>query len=336
MDKDQGAQVVSVAFIVPTLRRPEFLRKCLASIEAQSLKSANVLVGIRLDDPVSITVVNEFVDQIGVRSIEAKGIGVVGSMSSCLTEAKEEFIALVDDDVELPLHWLETMIGHLRQHTDVLAAAGRDSLQDYPEMRRKERRVNDVGTSHWYGRLTGNHHRGGGNPRRVDILRGSNCLFRGSFLREVGFETRLRGTGAQVNWELALAFQAMRRGMRFFYNPTIEVIHHAAPRLDRDVLHRGGFEERATGNNAFNETFVTKQWAPGIRRWTGLFYQIAIGSAHAPGVLHVVRQLLNRDKHIYARAVSTIKGRIQALLPLQAQPLPTVNHESYGDIAGPP
>ncbi len=303
----------SVSLIIPTLRRPDFLRRCLAAVAAQTVLPTQVLVGVRSDDAPSVAVVQEFSYRLPLRVVAAEGVGVIGSMSSCLAEATEECIALSDDDVELPPEWLETMLRHLQEQPGIVAVGGRDLLQDHPEMRRTEKRLSEVGTFHWYGRMTGNHHRGGGKARRVDILRGSNCLFHGDFLREVGFEKRLRGLGAQVNWELALAFQARRRGKSFFYDPDVGVVHHASPRFDRDSLHRGGFDATGTSDNAFNETFVTVCYAPGFRKWMALAYQMAIGSSLAPGVLHGLRQILTLQPKLLPRLQATVSGRSQAL-----------------------
>ena len=307
------SQANSVAFIVPTLKRPDFLERCLASIEAQTCSATSVLVGIRQDDESSQAVVRDFAARLPVRAVQANGVGVIGSMSSCLAETTQDFVALVDDDVELPPHWLKTMLGHLGEHPDILAVAGRDFLQDHPEERRTEARVLDVGRIHWYGRITGNHHRGAGRPRSVDVLRGSNCLFRGPFLREAGFEQRLRGKGAQVNWELALAFQARRRGSRLFYDPNVEVLHHAAPRFDNDIVHRGGYDKRAVSDMAFNETFVTREHGRGFHRIAAISYQILVGSPACPGLVHFVKHACKKSPHIFERLVVTARGRMEAL-----------------------
>ena len=102
---------VQVALIVPTLRRPDFLYRCLRSLESQRTShSIEVLIGIRADDDVSRPVVRKFSDTLRIRQVEAKGVGVVGSMNSCLGQAQAEFIGFVDDDVELTPHWVEIMI----------------------------------------------------------------------------------------------------------------------------------------------------------------------------------------------------------------------------------
>ncbi len=307
-------QPASVTFIVPTLKRPDYLRKCLASIEAQTVRAGRVLVGVKQEDGFSRAVVDEFVARVQVRIIEARGVGVVGSMSSCLQEADGDFVALVDDDVELPSAWLGTMLEHLECNPDIVAAAGRDFLQDHPKMRQFESRVMNVGRIYWYGRITGEHHRGAGTPRKVDVLRGSNCLFRGAFLRETGFEPGLRGQGAQVNWELALAFHAMRKGAHFLYDPTVEVLHHAAPRHDGDSIHRGTFNPLGTLHSAFNETFVTVRHAPGLHKLTALSYQLMVGSSLAPGLFHFLKDVFKRDPDQVARWIATLRGRWEAAL----------------------
>jgi GT2 family glycosyltransferase len=302
----------SVSIIIPTLRRPEHLARCLASLVHQTKPANEVLVGIRADDHSNDDVLKTYRAQLPVRAVEAKGVGVVGSMNSCLLEASGDYIALLDDDVELPPNWIERMAGHIRSDSDVYAAGGRDFLQDHPEMRRNEPVTEDVGRFYWFGRITGNHHRGGGKARKVDILRGSNFMLRGDFLREVGFETDLRGKGAQVNWELALALQARQRGAKFIYDPEVEIIHHVGPRYDTDNIHRGGFDFAGTVDIAFNETLVLLKHARGLFWLTANLWQVLVGSAVCPGLLHIFRQLLPKRSRLLRRTVATALGRLGA------------------------
>jgi GT2 family glycosyltransferase len=302
----------SVSFIVPTLKRPEFLRRCLASLAEQEVSPSEVLVGIRSDDELSLAVLPEFCNRLIVKQVVAEGVGVVGSMNSCLAAARCPFIGIVDDDVELPPHWLSRMLAHLRDHPDVLGVGGRDLLQDDPPRRRSEKLRLDVGQLHWFGRISGNHHRGGGRPREVDLLRGSNCLYRADFLRTVGFETNLRGQGAQVHWELALGLEAKKRCKRLFYDPETEVIHHVAPRLDNDQLHRGRFSYEATVDLAFNETFVVLEHGTGPFRFMVPLWQLAVGSPTCPGFANVVRGVVTRRGAVWKRTRATIEGRYLA------------------------
>jgi GT2 family glycosyltransferase len=315
-DLENGAEV---SLIVPTLRRPEFLDRCLRSLSLQSSPPSEVLVGIRADDDLSPPVLTKFVNCLRVKAVEAKGVGVVGSMNSCLAQAKGHLIGFIDDDVELPPDWLERMIFHLKNHPDVLGSGARDLLQDHPEMRRQEPRTLDVGRLHWFGRITGNQYRGSGNPRKVDVLRGSNCLFRGEFLKSVGLEETLRGQGAQVHWEMALALQARRQGKCLFYDPDIEVLHHVAPRLDADQIHRGRFSYDATVDLAFNETIVLLKYAGSLFRFTALLWQLLVGSPQCPGAAILVRSALALKPVGFPKIRATLKGRLLAwLLYLQS------------------
>jgi GT2 family glycosyltransferase len=305
-------RTIPVSFIVPTLRRPDFLRRCLGSIATQTSLPAEILVGIRADDELSRPVIEEFSSNLAVRAIEAKGVGVVGSMNSCLAESNREFVGFADDDVELPPTWFERMVHHLQTNPNVLGTAGRDLLQDHPEMRRIEALKSDVGRLHWFGRVTGNHHRGGGKPREVDLLRGSNCLYRGNFLRSEGFDEDLRGQGAQVHWELALALEVRKRGKRLFYDPEIEVIHHVAPRLDPDQIHRGRFSYDATVDLAFNETFMILKHASGVFRITGPVWQLLVGLPSSPGVAQFIRGALKSRSPEWEKLLATLNGRYLA------------------------
>jgi GT2 family glycosyltransferase len=307
-------EMTRVSLIVPTLRRPDFLHRCLRSLAAQTLRPTEVLVGIRADDDLSRSILRMSSDTLEIKGIDAKGVGVVGSMNSCLAEAQGHLIGLVDDDVELPPDWLERMMYHLENHPDVLGASGRDFLQDHPGMRRSEPRTSDVGRLYWCGRITGNHYRGGGMPRKVDLLRGSNCLFRGGFLRSVGFDESLRGQGAQVHWELALALQVRRRGKRLFYDPGIEVLHHVAPRMDTDQIHRGRFSYNATVDLAFNETLVILKHGSGVFRITALLWQLLVGSPACPGIAALVRSAIQSKPLGFLKIRPTLEGRFQALL----------------------
>ena len=114
----------SVSVIIPTLRRPEHLARSLDSLVRQTRKAGEVLVGIRSDDHSNDQVLEKFQNQLPVRSVEAKGVGVIGSMASCLREATGDYIALLDDDIELPPNWIERMVGHIRGDSGVLGAGG--------------------------------------------------------------------------------------------------------------------------------------------------------------------------------------------------------------------
>jgi len=274
------------------------------------------------DDSESEDVLAEFLDSLPVQRATAAGVGVVGSMNSCLRLCQANYIALVDDDVELPPEWIGYLLTHLNENPKAVAAGGRDLLMDHPKMRASEPLVDDVGRISCWGRVTGNHHRGGGKARKVDILRGSNCLYRGDFLRTVGFEKGLAGKGAQVNWEIALALQARQEGWTMIYDPQVQVIHYVAPRLDSDTVHRGLFHYQSIADIAHNETFVVLKHGRGFTRFMAILWQLVIGSQTCPGVLRLPQLLINSARPIVPRYSATLRGRILSLVTL----LRGINH----------
>lgn len=304
---------VNVQFIVPTLKRVHFLKLCLDALLGQTIIPTKILVGVRPDDVESIQVVDAYVRMGTVKRIDAKGVGVIGSMTSCLQEADGEFIGLVDDDVELPLDWVEKMLAHMHTYSDVVGCAGRDMLQDAPEMRAQEPLTMDVGRIHWYGRITGNHHRGGGIARKVQVLRGSNILFRGEFLRKASFEQNLRGQGAQVNWELALAFQVAQNRKAMLYDPATEVLHYTAPRYDSDLVHRGVFTQKAIADMSYNECLVTLNHAPTLLKFKVVLWQFLVGTKPSPGIVNAALLILSRTKEARYCILGAFEGRVAAL-----------------------
>lgn len=303
----------NIDIIIPTLKRPDHLRRCLEALKKQTTPADQILVGVRSDDTLTPEVIREFDSVLPVRAVEVCGVGVVGSMNSCLAKCEDTWIVLLDDDVEIPPHWIATMLKHVRSSPDVVGASGRDMLMDYPEMRRTEPLVEDVGNVHWFGRVTGGHHHGGGKPRQVQVLRGSNCLFRGDFLRKCGFESGLRGKGAQVNWELALGLQAKAQNLKMIFDPTVKIIHNVAPRHDGDTVHRGIFNFEGTSDIAYNETFVALKHGKGLVRWTIPLWQALVGSHVCPGLARAADFVLRPKSQPAQRFAATISGRLAAL-----------------------
>ena len=138
-------------------------------------------------------------------------------------------------------------------------------------------------------------------------------MLRGDFLREAAFETELRGKGAQVNWELALALQARQKGATFVYDPKVQIIHHVGPRFDDDTIHRGGFNVASIVDIAFNETLVVLKHGRGLFRITGLAWQVLVGSAICPGILHFLRQLAKRKPDVFSRFRASMYGHRMAV-----------------------
>ena len=82
--------------------------------------------------------------------------------------------------------------------------------------------------------------------------------------------------------------------------------------IDSDSIHRGGFDFAGTVDIAFNETLVLLKHGRGLFRLAANLWQLLVGSAVCPGLLHVFRQLLSNRSHLLSRVAATVRGRLEA------------------------
>lgn len=278
----------TVSVVLPTYRRPEMLRLCLAALTRQTLAPLEICVGRRVDDAESAEVLAEF--GLLTRGVVREAVvgadgNLVTSMNAALALTTSELVALTDDDAEAPADWLKRLASYFSDAT-IGGVGGRDWQ---PRERWNER---EVGVLRWWGKVVGNHHLGIGPPRDVELLKGVNCCFRGAWLRSIGFDERLRGTGNVSHWEMHLCFAARRVGSRLVYDPSITVDHHIADRLDGDVNARGGFDRNSFQDGAFNGSLALLEHLPSTRRRAFRFWQFWLGTRSDPGVAQAVRLLL--------------------------------------------
>ncbi len=293
---------MKISVIIPTYRRPDYLARALRGLGAQRRPADEIVLGTRAGDEDT----RRFLEDgngpdLPWRKVVNAIPGVVASMQAAAADTTGEVVCLLDDDAEPLPDWIERIEGHFTTRPRLGMLGGRDLLQDHPELRRQEPLTRQVGLLTWYGRMVGNHHRGTGGYRLVDSLKGCNAAVRGPLLRQLGFEGRLRGAGAQVHWEVALCLDVAAAGWEVAYDPDLQVIHHIAPRFDADQLHRGRFSAEALYDMVWNEHFVVHSRCPAARRTAYRLWSLLVGSADAPGFVHLLRALRRRDPHLAVR-----------------------------------
>lgn len=298
---------MNLSVIIPTYRRPQDLCRCLVALEAQTRPADEVLVVLRSSDEETQYFLAGHQTSLPLRRVCVDVPGVVAAMSAGLAEAGGDIIALTDDDTAPYPDWLERIEAHFAADPKVGGVGGRDwQANDH-----RSRSV--VGKVQWHGRVVGNHHLGVGEARVVDVLKGANCAYRAGPLREIGFESRLRGEGAQAHWELALGLAMRRTGWKLIYDPAVAMDHFIAQRFDEDVNHRGYFNASGLRDVVYNETLILLTFLPPIRRFAFLAWAFLVGTLTDPGPLQVPRLLVRRDKHLWDRLCATCTGRMAAL-----------------------
>jgi glycosyltransferase involved in cell wall biosynthesis len=304
-----------LSVLVPSFRRPEALQRCLAALAAQSRAPDEVVVGVRRGDVATAAVVAAACAAgWPVRAATTAAPGVVAAMQAALDVATGDVIALTDDDSRPRAGWTEGLLACLAAAPDIGGAGGRDWQ---PFERGDAQRV---GVVQWFGRVIGNHHLGAGAARSVDVLKGVNCAYRAPLLRAVGFDTRLRGAGAQQHWELGVCLPLRRAGWRLMYDPMIAVDHDVAPRHDADLLHRGIFAEAPLVDAVHNETVALTEGRGGVARTAFVLWAFLVGTGEAPGAAQLVRLLLQGDALAVRRWRATLAGRIAGLATARQTP----------------
>ncbi|MGC4030162.1 MAG: glycosyltransferase family 2 protein [Tepidisphaeraceae bacterium] len=314
MSESSPANSPSVSVVVPTWRRPEHLRVCLAALARQTLMPARVIIVIKSDDAATMELLRETETPWQSLHVETVVEPVSGNfltqLNAGVAATTEPFVALTDDDSEPHADWLERIVAHFADDT-VAGVGGRD-WQPYE---RGNRAV--VGKVSWFGRVTGNHHLGCGPARDVDVLKGVNFCFRGEIIRRIRFDPRLRGRGNVTHGELALCLAIRREGWRLIYDPAIGVDHHVAPRHDGDVNARGGFEPKSYADAVFNETLSVWEYLRPAQRVAFAMWAVGCGTREVPGLLQIPRLMLQggwrAGRVAVAKMRCAVPARVQAV-----------------------
>lgn len=299
---------MTVAVIVPTYRRAKDLARCLEALKRQTRPADEVIVTVRDTDAETWEFLKEFKsDPLPLRTVTVRVTGVVAAMNAGLDIAQQDVIAFTDDDAVPHADWLKRIEAHFLADEHVGGVGGRDFLYRNGQLVQGEKKV--VGRLQWFGRAIGNHSVGIGEAREVDVLKGVNMSFRRSAIADSRFDERMRGTGAQVHFELAFCLALKRVGWKLMYDPKIAVDHYQAKRFDED--ERGKFNYIATSNKVHNETLVLLEHLPPVRRAVFLLWGILIGTRGHRGFLQSFRFLQQEGFLTLQKLLASLRGRWQ-------------------------
>ncbi|RMF68041.1 MAG: glycosyltransferase, partial [Cyanobacteria bacterium J069] len=226
---------MKLTVIIPTYCRTNDLRRCLAALMQQVRPPDEVVVVVRDTDRDTWDFLNDFLSahrpkSLAVRTVSVSEPGVVAAMNLGLAAAQGDVVCFTDDDAAPHADWLQRIEAHFLADPNLGGLGGRDRVQHLPES--LVGRPCTVGKLQWFGRPIGNHHLGLGAARPVDFLKGVNMSVRRAAIAHRRFDTRMRGTGAQVHFELAFSLALRRAGWTLVYDPAVLVDHYPAPRFD--------------------------------------------------------------------------------------------------------
>jgi len=292
-----------VAVVVPTYRRPEALAACLGALAGQLRAPDEVVVAARSDDDDARRVAE--CAPLRCKFVVVDEPGVLAAMVAGVRATTAPIICFTDDDAVAPPEWLDRLVATIQSSDLIGAAGGRDVLIDPDGSPRDEPLTSEVGQLRAYGRHVGHHHRGAGAARDVAFLKGVNAAYRRQAL---ALPVGLRGTGAQVHFEVAVGRWATSRGWRLVYDPSITVEHHPAPRVGDD--QRDAPARQAVCDAAYNLVVALGGWR-GLAR---LAYAVVLGDRGCPGVLRAAAALATGDRATARKLVPAVRGSMAGAL----------------------
>jgi cellulose synthase/poly-beta-1,6-N-acetylglucosamine synthase-like glycosyltransferase len=301
--------VLTISVIIPSYCRPKDLARCLDALKKQKRPADEVLVVVRDTDTETWTFIQTLNPEfLPLRTATVSVSGVVAAMNVGMDAASGDIIAFTDDDAAPHTDWLERIEAHFLSDSKIGGVGGRDWVYHGTELEEGERQV--VGQVQWFGRVIGEHHLGVGEAREVDVLKGVNMSFRRSAIGQMHFDSRMRGTGAQVHFELAFSLALKRAGWKLIYDPKVAVDHFPAQRFDEDQRNR--FNDIALLNAVHNETLVLLDNLPSTRRTAFVFWATLVGTRDAPGFLQWLRFLPKEGSLAGQKLLASLRGRWQA------------------------
>lgn len=299
---------MQVTVVVPTYKRPDDLARCLNALKRQERPADEILVTVRDSDAATWTFLDGFDgEELPLTLLTLGEPGQVFALNAGLTAAAGDIIAITDDDAAPHADWLKKIEAHFQANAEVGGVGGRDWVHfDESTVDSGESQV--VGKVQWFGRFIGNHHRGVGPAREVDILKGANMSYRRTAVESLRFDEDLKGQGAQVRNDMAFSLAVRRAGWKIIYDPAVAVDHYPAQRFDEDQRYQFVYE--AWKNTVHNETLAMLRYLQSWQKVVFSLWMFLIGTRISVGVVQVVRLLLSRDQLALQKYSASLRGQL--------------------------
>jgi GT2 family glycosyltransferase len=288
-----------VTVLVPSWRRPEWLRRCLEGVATQDPAPERVIVIGRVEDTPTREVVDSFP---GVEWRPVDQAGFVAPIRVGAREVTSPLFAVIDDDGEpAERSWLKELTAAFE---DPLVACVGSHVSNQDGVRRRVRRSS--GLMRWFGHVGSNvSARTDSLPVEVVTLPEGNWAWRSDVFRTLEIDP-IFDAGDAVLYSCDLIFQAVRHGWKALYTSRAPIIHHLAPRQADESVRRNDHPRAAFGY-ARNATYIVLKHRP-WRICPFLLWSVLVGNTAVPGILSTGRDVLRRRSDSAVVAAS-VRGR---------------------------
>ena len=307
----------SISVVLCTYKRPDDLARCLRAVEQQTRTPDEVLVVVRDTDDATRNylahrVPSSVPDPLPLRVVLVQKPGTVAARNAGLFASTSDVVSMTDDDAVPRPDWVERILEHFRANPRLGALGGRDqcfTAAGLPQPASKD----VVGRLLWNGKHVGNHALGRGGPREVDLLKGVNMSFRREAATPIGFDLRLRGSGAQPSEDLALSRAVSVRGWSVLYDPAVLVDHYEGVREEpRHYAALLASDQSGLGDAIYNQFVATWDGRSPLQHLVSLLYFFVVGTRFAPGLVQALRFTPSLGRVSWMRFAVAQRARLEA------------------------
>lgn len=304
----------TIGVLIPTYRRPRDLLRCLDALKNQQQPPHDVMVIVRCEDAETQTALARYDHgTVPIRILLVDRPGTVYAHNVGIEACRTDVLAMIDDDTAPHPQWLRIILQDFVDDPRLGGLGGRDRCFDGRSF--DEHKESTVGKLQWFGRAIGNHHRGYGAIREVDLLKGANMSFRAAALEKARCDVRLRGQGAQPNEDTSLTLAVKRGGWKIAYDPNALVDHYQAIR--EEERHYGGIVRIADPvpfvEFAYNEVMGIWDSLSFARRIAFVLWSALVGTGVCPGLVQAIRFTPRLGAQSWYRFYLAQKGKFAAL-----------------------
>lgn len=280
----------SIAVLICTYKRPDDLLRCLVGLRLQTRPADDIMIVARPDDLETHTALTaDVIAGLPVRVLPVTRPGLIAARNVGIESCHSDVLVMTDDDTVAHPDWLNRILDHFVRDPAIGGVGGRDRCLLNGNWDERHEQV--VGTIAWFGRKSGYHHLGFGEPRFVHVLKGANMSFRMDAVGSTRADSRLRGRGAQAHEDAMFSLAIRRKGWKLLYDPAVLIDHFEGSR--EEARHYGGIAP-ITDPEAFKEgpyNWVLNLWdeLSTPQHFAFVIWNFLIGTRVAPGLAQAFR-----------------------------------------------
>lgn len=299
---------------IPTYKRPEYLKRAVESVLAQSFLPDELLLVSRVDDEPTNEALQGIISKntgpVIIRKCHVAEPGFLPPVRKAIESAQGDVLVLLDDDAEAHPDWLQRI--SVYYHDPKVGGVGGRYINYFSGILQHYPPVEIVAKLYWYGRSVGNMYCDCTflEPIEADFLIGGNLSYRLEVLRKSLPDARL-GNNVAFHWEMDVGQQVKHHGFRILFDPAIQVDHHTAP---REIHGMRTVNYEGTYWSNYNYAYLMRKHLSPLGFAAYLIYSFLLGGSGSPGLAYVIYAIA-RGRPIQWRnfVLASLRGRLDGV-----------------------